>query len=92
MLSALPLLSGLVTGVVKVFKHYSKEKILVSAAIKHLKLSLCHSIIFGLVTFDPNRFFTACIIKSPTKPASMPMLLATQPCFLYRSSPLQMPL
>jgi hypothetical protein len=32
----------------------------------------------GGLPFDPNRFSTACIIKSPTNPASMPLVVATQ--------------
>lgn len=37
-----------------------------------------HSISVGAVVLDPNRYSTACIIKSPTGPASMPFVVATQ--------------
>ncbi len=36
-----------------------------------------HSIVLKGLPFKPNRFSTACIIKSPTNPASMPLVVAT---------------
>jgi hypothetical protein len=73
----MPLLCGLVTGVVKGFKPSFLAKFLVSAAVFQLPLSVSHSIVLGGLPFDPNRFSTACIIKSPTNPASMPLVVAT---------------
>jgi len=68
----MPLHWGLFTGVVTSFKPRSLAKLLVSAAVKKLPLSVSHLIVLGGLLFDPNRFSTACIIKSPTSPASKP--------------------
>ncbi len=51
-------------------------KLLISAAVQP-PLSVSHSIVLGGLPFDPNRLSTACIIKSPTSPASMSLVVAT---------------
>jgi hypothetical protein len=57
-----PLLCGLVTGFGTGFKPSSLAKLLVSAAMYQLPLSVSQSIVLGGLPFEPNFFSTACII------------------------------
>ena len=64
--------------VVTCFKPTCFAKLLVSAAVYQLPLSVSHSNVLAGLPFDLNRFSTACIIKSPTNLASMPLVVVSQ--------------
>ena len=72
----MPFHCGLVTGVVTGFEPSYLAKLLFSAAVQRLPLSVSHSILLVGLPIDLNLFFTAIIIKSPPNTASMPFFNA----------------